>query len=276
MKIGIIIDSSAGISKKEADKRNWGFLPLYMNIGKKEFIDGETIDSETYYSTIDVSDKVKTSATPIGIAGKLFDQMTKKFDHILVYPLSEELSSQTNNLKKLAEGYKNIHVISSKGVGFAITRDCEELEELAKKKTWDEIKVIADEMTQNQYGIAIPATMEWLVKGGRVGPAAASMANLLKIIPMISFENGKLEKYGKSRIFKKAVIKLTNSLISEIGTKENIEYIIYHGKNENIDEYSQMVNEMLERKVNIHYFPPVIGNHIGPGVFAIITRKKYI
>ncbi|WP_334687351.1 DegV family protein [Mycoplasmopsis felis] len=62
----------------------------------------------------------------------------------------------------------------------------------------------------------IPKHNDYLVKGGRLSPAAATIAKLLKIVPLIRFENGKLEKQGKGRLFLKSIfneidIKFNNS-----------------------------------------------------------------
>lgn len=273
MKLGIVIDSSAGIIKSEADKRNWGFLPLYLNIDGKDYADGIDLIPEEYYKLINIDSEVRTSATPPGIASDILDKASKEFDYVVVYTLSMHLSSQMNNIKMLSNEYSNVYVVPSLGVGYAITRDCEQLQKLAEEgKSWDEIKEMADQYANNQYGIAAPETLKWLVKGGRIGSAAASMANLLKVVPMIAFENGKLVKYGKGRVFRKTVAKIAKDLYDKY--EDNVEYIIYHSDNKDIDEYKKVIDEIIGKDIRVSYFPSVIVNHIGPGTMAIITRKK--
>ena len=273
MKLGIVIDSSAGISKKDANKRGWGFLPLYLNIDGKDYADGIDITPEQYYDLVNINSEVRTSATPPGIAMDIIEKKAKENDYVLVYALSTGLSSQTNNIKMITQDLDNVFVVPSLGVGFAITRDAEELEKMAKSGTsWSKIKEVSIEMTNSLYGVAAPETLKWLVKGGRVSSGVASMANLLKIVPLISFENGKLEKYGKARVFRKAVKKVARELKEKFG--DSVEYIIYHANNENISALEESIYEVIGHKIPTVLFPNVIVNHTGPGVVAIITRKK--
>lgn len=273
MKLGIVIDSSAGLMKNEAEKRKYGFLPLYLNIDNKEYGDGIDITPEQYYSKININHEVKTSATPPTIIEDVLKKISQENDFVIVYPISKKLSSQTNNIQVIAKNFPNVYVVPSLGVGYAITRDVETLEEMAKNgASWLEIKETANKLTNSLYGFAAPATMKWLVKGGRITNAAAGMANLLKIVPLISFKNGGLDKFGKGRVFKKTIIKASNQLLKEVG--KEAEYIIYDGGNLNIKEYKSDIEKVIGRKLQTYPFPPVIGNHIGPGVIALISRKK--
>ena len=48
-------------------------------------------------------------------------------------------------------------------------------------------------------------TLEYLKKGGRLSPAAATLAGLLKIKPILTIQGEKLDKYGTSRTMKKLI-----------------------------------------------------------------------
>ena len=271
MKLGIIVDSSSGMSKKEAEKRGWMYLPLYMNIDGKEYADGVDISIKEYYKDISIESDVQTSATPPATIIKVFEEASKKYDETIVYGISSELSSQPDNLKVFSEEFKNIHVINSKGVGYAIIRDLEMAEELNKKKKGiKEIIQTVEEYSSSQFGVAIPGSMKWLVKGGRVSHAAASMANLLRIVPMIAFKNGALDKYGKGRVFEKTVLKAAKKLVSEVGQER--EFIIYSGKTRKNE--LKILKEEVGQDVFVASLPPVIANHTGPEVIALMSRKK--
>ncbi len=273
MKLGIIIDSSSGLSKEESEKRGYGFLPLYININGKEYRDGIDISIDEFYSMIKIDDEIRTSATPPTLSEKIIKEFSLKNDYVLVYSISEHLSSQCNNLKITARKFKNVHVVSSNGVGHAIVKDVEELAKIANKEdySWEIIKEYANKLTKAQYGVAIPTTMNWLVKGGRVNSTVAGMANLLKIIPIISFKNGSLDKFGKGRVFKKAIVKMSKKLKEEVG--DDVEYIIYNGNNQNIGEYKKDIEKIIGKEIKVFSFPPVIGSNIGPNAVALISRK---
>lgn len=272
MKLGIVIDSSAGITKEEATKRGWFYLPLPITINGKDFLDGVDLLPEDYYKNIKIDDEVKTSATPVGIVEEVLTEASKKFDHVLVLPLSTHLSSQTHNIMMVAKDFKNIHVFESKSVGYAIVKEMEKALEMAKNgASFDEITLTINDIQSSAWGIAAPETLKWLVKGGRIGSGVAGMANLFKIVPMIEF-NGKLEKFDTGRVFRKTVIRIAEEVQKKC-PKDKYDYIIYHGNNIDIAEHAKAIEE-TGIKPEVKFFPPVIINHIGPGVVAVIAHKK--
>lgn len=272
MKLGTIIDSSAGLSKAEANKRGWGFLPLYITIDDVEYGGGVNLDSKSYYEKITLESDVRTSATPPGQIEEVLKKMSKDNDYVIVYALSTKLSSQTNNITLIAKDYDNVFVVPSFGVGMGIVRDVEVLNEMADSgSTWEEIKAEAVDLTKSLFGVIAPVTMKWLVKGGRIGPAASGMANLLKVVPLISLKDGGLEKYGKGRVFKKAVLKFTKDLYDQFGDTK--EYILLNANNPDIKEIQTKMEEIVGTVIYSD-FPSVIVNHIGPGAVALLTRKK--
>lgn len=272
MKLGIIIDSSAGLTKAEADKRGWGLLPLYLSIDGKDYADGIDITPEKYYSTIKLENDVRTSATPPGVIMDMFEEFSKKYDQVLVYGLSKSLSSQSNNLMTFSGEFKNIHVVESKGVGYSIVRDLEIAETMAKDHDIESIVKKMNILSAQHYGLLLPATMQWLVKGGRVSNSAAQMANLLKIVPIIAFKDGGLDKYGKGRVFSKAVIKTAIGIKEESGASKEI--IVYHGQFNGVEEIISELKNVLGDKALFKLFPPIVANHTGPEVIGIMTRKK--
>lgn len=273
MKIGIIIDSASGLTKKEADARGWGYLPLFFNIDGKEFKDGIDIEVKSFYDNLSIEMDVHTSATPPGLIMEEYERMSKVFDHVVVYGISTELSSQSSNLAVFAKEFENVHVVSSKGVGEKIVYDIEKTLELAKRET-DINKIIEyiNNLSKKQFGIALPATLKWLIKGGRINPAIAQLAKLFKIVPMLAYTNGKLEKYGKGKDFLKTVGEGAKIVASECDPASEI--YIYHGGNKQINDIAIIVEKIIGKKPVIKYVPPIISIHTGPGLVAIMGSKK--
>lgn len=271
MKLGIIVDSACGLTKQEAEARGWGFLPLIMNINGKDIQDGVEMDAKTFYKQLSFTDEVRTSATPPAIIIETFEKFSKEYDFVLAYGISQHLSSQTNNMKTFAQDFPNIHVVDSTGVAEMIVKDLEVVISKANKLSKEEIIELITKLTNAQWGIAVPETLKWLVKGGRLSPSAAGMANLLKIVPLIKFENGKLEKHAVGRVFRKSVVNAA----SDVAELNGEELFILHGENTDIDEIKNSIEESLGKKLEVKYFPPIIALHTGPGVVAIITRKKF-
>ena len=60
--------------------------------------------------------------------------------------------------------------------------------------------------------------LEHLKKGGRITPAVAALAGLLKIVPIMKLNyslGGKIDSFGKVRTAKKANLKIIDHMVNE-------------------------------------------------------------
>ncbi len=171
LKIKFVVDSSCGLTEKEAKEKGWGFLPMLLNIDEKCYKDGVDINPNEYYSKINFGKNVKTSATPIGLFLEKIKNYSKNNDYVVIYSLSEKLSSQNSNIKLWSKEFKNVFVVPSKSVGFSITRDLEDLENNISDFSWEEIKEKITNMTNKTFGLVLVKDLSWLVKGGRTSPS---------------------------------------------------------------------------------------------------------
>ncbi|CAM9117655.1 DegV family protein [Mycoplasma todarodis] len=274
MKLGIIVDSSSGLSKKEAEDRGWGFIPLHIFLDKVDYADGIDITTQGVYDKLTLETEVRTSASAPGEVLAEFERMTDKYDHIIVYPLSSELSSQTNNLKMFAKEFSNIHIIESHGLSKINVVQCEKAERMAKEgKEIEEILDTLHNSRDDYFAVLLPHSLDWLVKGGRVGSTVASMATMLKIVPMISFAQGELNKYGKGRTFQKTVTKAAKDTINKFGA-DNCDLYVYHVGNKDIKEHLQRIETATGKKPIEIYLPSAIALHVGLEAVGIMALKK--
>lgn len=274
-KLGIIVDSSLGVASDTANERGWGFLPLAIFLNDKEYLDGKTLSTKDFYSIVNLKTNVRTSFTPINISEKVIREFAEKYEHVLIYTLSKELSAQFNNVSLIAKEFPNVHVVDSNGVGQASELEVLRFESLYNdgKMSFEELKTYSNEISHSQWGLALPYTMDWLVKGGRVTGVAAAMAKLLNIQPIICFADGKLDSYGKGKKFEKTLFNSANEINKKFSDREKYEFVAYHAMNENIENYKTKFNEIFgECKVSL--FPPVIACHMGIGSIVIIAHRK--
>ncbi len=272
MKLGIIIDSSSGLNKTEANKKGWGFLPLHLFIDGKDYRDGIDLQASELFDVAKIDSEVRTSSTSPAEILEVYKEMTNKFDHIIVYSLSKKLSSQNNNLKMLAGDFPNIHVLDSLSVASGIEHNCSHMESMANNgKDIKEILEWGNKNINNSFTILIPKNLDWLVKGGRVNSNIASMAKMLKIVPQIKIEDGELKKYGKGRTFDKTVLKSAKSVL-EVVKPETI--IMHHTNNSDIKLYKDMVEKALNIKIKVKLLPAAIALHVGKGAVDFMAIKK--
>ena len=61
------------------------------------------------------------------------------------------------------------------------------------------------EQEANMYAILIPENLNALKNGGRISPAALKLAGMLKIHPLLTVENGKIDVYDKVRTLSRLI-----------------------------------------------------------------------
>ncbi|MCP4355747.1 MAG: hypothetical protein GY793_09000 [Proteobacteria bacterium] len=99
------------------------------------------------------------------------------------------------------------------------------------------------------------------------------MASMLKIVPMISFAKGKLEKYGKGRTFQKTVIKAAKDALSKFKKDDSILYV-YHVGNRDIKEHLKRIELETGVKPIEIFLPSAIALHVGLEAVGIMVLKK--
>lgn len=117
-------------------------------------------------------------------------------------------------------------------------------------------------------------TLEYLVKGGRLSKVAGVAGTILKIKPLVTLSNGKIEMIKKSRGFT-SLIQDIISRFSEDNIDLDAPIMIGYTKD---DSSVELIKKFLEDKgyTNISYteIGAVIGVHAGPGAAAISYFKK--
>ncbi len=113
--------------------------------------------------------------------------------------------------------------------------------------------------------------LQFLKRGGRISATAAAVGGMLRVKPIISFDNeGRLGVIDKVMGTRKAVSYIKGKLEKE-GPDPAFNYVfIVHTDNEPIaEELAAYVREKFGFEPYVQIMGPVIGAHVGPGAFAL-------
>jgi len=279
MSVRIIVDSTTDLTNDVKDKLT--VVPLTINFGENEYIDGVTITHKEFYEKLIESDVMPTTsqATPAAFA-EVFEEVTKANESAVVITISSKLSGTYQSAVIAANDYSdNIFVIDGKtaaiGTGILVKLALELKEKgLSAKEIADKI----EEEKENVCVIAMLDTLEYLKKGGRISKTAALAGSLLSIKPVAAIKDGEIAILGKARGSKQA----NNFLMSEIKSY-GIDFskpvlLGYTGLSDILlqkyIEDSKSIWEDNIDKLDITVIGSVIGTHAGPGAVAAAFFKK--
>jgi len=118
----------------------------------------------------------------------------------------------------------------------------------------------------------IPSDFDFLRRGGRLSPIAATLSGLMKIKPIVTQTEGsqKLEKFGVARTMSNALDQITEKMIQN-GVDFRHKVYISHAFNM---DAAQMAFEKIKEKIqnieiDVLELSPVMITQGGPGCLAV-------
>lgn len=276
MKLSILTDSSFDGDLKSFKDLYQVPLLIVEEDGTTHFGD-DKLDDNFFYDLLE-RQILKTAQTTPGEMLKVWDKLLTEYDQIIFLPLSKGLSGQFNTYRMLSEteeDYKGkVFVCDTNGVSVINQEFVKKVAFwIAQNKKGFEIMELITKANEDFIGYIIPKSLDTLKRGGRISPAAASLAKMLKIVPILRYD-GKIDKETTARTFKKAV-------------NEALELIKKNAKGvKTVDiSYSRMDPETLAEIVNIieekgftvnlkSQITNVIAAHTGKETLAIAAWKK--
>lgn len=254
-KIAILTDSCADVPEEYVFKYHIYTVPMLITCKDGEYKDGITIHAQEVYERLKSGELPKTS-TPLGgdIEGMLNYLKKKGYEKVLVLVLSGSLSSTVQAVRLIAEDVDiEVYVIDSLsasiGNGALVIQAAKWRDEGMDFKTLCQ-KVEA--LRQDTHVFFSIDTLEYLMKGGRIGKATAIAGAALNIKPILSFDEiGEIYTPAKVRGSKMVTKKLIG-IVEELAARPE-----YTGKHYNLivaDGGAPKERDTLEEKL-IAVFP---------------------
>lgn len=270
--IKIITDSSSNLTVEEAKELGVILMPLTISFGTEEYRDGIDIDCDTFYKKLETA---KTLPHSSQLTEEQVEQAVKtaltEADEVLIMPLASVLSGSYERCKAIAEKFENIYAYDTKCTTVMLKAMVMEAVANSQKSVEEVIKILDDYRPKLKL-YAVLDTLENLRKGGRLSGASAFLGTMLKIKPVITFdENGKVELISKQLGMNKGIGYLTSKI-----NPQNIDFtkpifLIYTGDDKNSQTLIDKLGIEYTEKANIC---PVIGVHIGKSAAGLVFAEK--
>lgn len=276
MKIAVVTDSSAGISEENAEKAGIYVARMPLTLDGIDYVEEIEISRDLFLEKMKQGAVIKTAQPPLGHLVRMFDSLLKEYDHIIFLPISSELSSTYQTSVRLAQDYNDkVTVVNSKFISVPLGFLAKQVKEMvAMYYNPEQIKKYCEEEAY-MWAALIPEDLSYLKRGGRVKPAVAALANMMKIVPILEVENGEIDVVDKVRTFKKAVKRGIQLTIKDRSPDEYIFIALNGGCSQ--DFFDKTVKE-LEKELKVEVIQeniyPIVLAHTGPGTIGIGVMKK--
>ena len=286
MKVAIATDTNSGITAGEGAKLGVYVLAMPVNLEETIHYEGIDITSEQLYEAMRQHRDVSTSQPSPGQLMELWDGiLADGFDQIVYIPMSSGLSGSCQSAALFAQDYDGrVQVVDNHRI--SVTQRESVISALRLAKRGQDAAQIKDFLEKKAYDASIYITvdsMEYLKKGGRVTSAAAALATVLNLKPVLTIQGDKLDAFAKVRGMKLAQSKMIDALhqdrrerfgdvpesqllIETAGTLENQELA---------EAWRQQVQEEFPF-AQVHYanLPCSIACHVGMNSVAAVIMTE--
>mgnify|MGYP003167988056 CR=1 FL=1 len=279
-KIALITDSTCGLPKEYINEYDVKVVPLKILYKDKEFIDGINITPEEVYSKLP-KELPTTSMPSVDDITSLYNELIKEsYTQAIVLPVSSGLSSTINSFKLASEEFKdkiNTFIFDTKILSMAVGLIVIEVGKMIKKKmNFEDICNTIPKLRENLWMYFTVDTLEYLIKGGRIGKVTGGIGEILNLKPIITMDdNGSYTNYTKVRGSKQAFKKLLD-LSTDILNKGKGKVIIMTGT---MHEDAEKLKEILSSHENTTFIykgtiTPAVGIHSGPRLLAVAVMSE--
>ncbi len=282
MAVKLVVDSSSDINSERAKELGVTMLPILINFGQEEFMDGVNLTSEEFYDKLVKSAELpKTSMINAYRFEEVFEEYTKNGDEVVAIILSSGLSGTFDAALSASEKFRDkVFVVDSLSASAGIKLLVEyAITLISNGKTAKEIFEILEEKKRKIQIFAMVDTLKYLKKGGRVSPLVAFAGELMGIKPMVSLIDGKVELIGKVIGLKKAISYINNEIAKVGGIDFSMPfYALYSGNDQT--KISNYINDNAKNwdcgaeSIGKNCIGATIGTHVGPGAIGVAFFSK--
>lgn len=271
----VFVDSGSSIKQDEKEKYNVEIIPLRFMMGEQEYLDGIDLEIDDFYKLlIDKKMFPKTSLPNLEELTKRVNECTENGDDVIIITISSGISGTYNAISKLFENNNKVNVIDSLSAVGGIKLIVEEINR-NRDKSVEEIIEKVQALIPKIKIMAIPETLTYLLKGGRLSRKEWLLGSILNIKPIISIINGNVRVLAKKIGLKNAMKYIAEELEKQ-KCDENYPIIAsYTYKDNNLKKLIDLVDDKYKSQMSeFDNLDPVIACHWGPNAFGFIFISK--
>ena len=272
--VGVVTDSTADLPHELADEVGLRVVPMSVSFRDETFISRVTISDDEFYARLEQATQLPTTAqpSPAWFEEAYADCVDDGLAACVSLHVSRELSGTVAAARRAAEDAElDVHVVDSRQVGGGLA-----LMALAAQRvssaggSVEEVVAAAERARAGLVNAVVVDTLENLRKGGRVSGAQALVGNVLRVKPILSVRDGRIEPVERARTIRRGLDQLVDLVVEGLGGAP-ADVVVTHAL---APERAEQLWERLRDRVEVTtalttVFGPVLGTHTGQGAVAV-------
>jgi DegV family protein with EDD domain len=270
----VVIDSTADLPDPQGRYPNWRLVPLYVRFGDETFREYVDISAEEFYRRLRASSEPPKSSQPSPADFEEAFRGLADYERILCVVLSAKISGTYESARLAAESAGGKVSVIDSGVtsgGTVILADA--IQRRLEAGTDDaEIDALVERFRRERGLLFTVDTLEYLIRGGRIGKASGLAGQLLSVKPILVFDDGEVAPFKRVRGRSKALAELERIFVE--GTEDSPSLHVGVGHAEAEDDAQELAGRLQAARHQasmdiVTTLGPVIGTHGGPGTLGL-------
>lgn len=273
--VKLFVDSTSSITQDEKGKYDVEILPLRFTFNDEEYIDGVNLSLDDFYhKMIDENLFPKTSLPSLGDAEERVNKCTQEGDDVVILSMSSALSGTYNTLKMLFVDNPRVLVVDTKSCVGGMKILAMEVNKY-RDQSLEFIEGKLNELIPKIRVFAVPDTLEYLYRGGRLSRGSFAVGSMLKIKPVLAVFNGEIKVLSKALGTGKAIRAIAETLEAYECDESYPIVPTYTYNRDNLDALVGMTDEKYKlQMLDYDNAAPVVACHWGPGAFGYVFVSK--
>jgi DegV family protein with EDD domain len=256
-------------------------LPIEIRFGTERFLITSRQSWQRFFEYIADRPAEETQiSVPFGALEETFDRLSRETGEVLVVPSSGSLTGALAQAQKAARGFLGrcrIQLMDSMSISWGLGLLVGSAAEAAAQGyPLDAIVRRVRGMLPHIYLIFAVERLDYLERGGRLGPAQALLGSMLKINPILLVEDGEIVPVEKVRTRTLALEKLTD-FVAEFASIQQVVLLkspLEGGDGAKLAELRELLSLALpDQPFETIEYDPVLACHLGPDAIGIVVYE---
>jgi len=271
--VKIVTDSTVYLPPEVIARHDIRVVPIKVAFGTEVYSEGVDVTNDEFYQRLAKSSTLPTtSQPPASDFIQVYTELARQGHPILSIHISSHLSGTINSVMTAKEALPQaqIEIVDSQSLtmGMLVTPAAEAAE---RGQTLAQVKASIEKLNACINVVGVFDTLDYLLKGGRIGRAKALVGTLLKIKPILTFEAGEAKVLAKVRTLPRAIEYMLKFVEKRTEGSTSLYGSIRHAHV--LDAARALEKELRARfnwaELDFLELGPVFGTHLGPGTLGV-------
>ena len=271
----IVTDSSADIPPALAAELGITLVPMTVNFGDERLLDGIEISHDVFYRRLLEDKRVPSTSQPtLAHFADAYARTDPACDIVSIHT-AEEMSGTINAARQAARALapRRVDVVDSRTTSMAMGLVVLEAARLAKGGApTDVVLETVRRLVPRAHVQFTLATLEYLARGGRIGGAKRLLGTLLRIQPVLTIQEGKVQPVAQARTRAQAI----DTLVRFARERQPLAALSvgYSTDAGQADALADRLRDTCPTAPIVTRLGPAIGTHVGPGALSVAVLQR--